>query len=163
YTLLGEGPARVLELTDHKVAHFEMGVMITVICGRSYPPFDRWAISSAGHPPPVLSAPDRPSILADVPPGPPLGVQPSSSRAEFTVLLPPNGLLFLYTDGLVERRGEDLESGLERLRGIVYPGPPELVCRTVMHELVGSHSPVDDIAVLAVRRGSPQDPPTVPL
>jgi anti-sigma regulatory factor (Ser/Thr protein kinase) len=141
-----------LELTDRKVVHFEMGTMITVVCARAYPPFETWTISSAGHPPPVLAAPGRSTVLADVPPDPPLGARPGCLRTETTVLLPPGGLLLLYTDGLVERRDEVIDVGLGRLRSVVAAGHPEAVCGTVMHELVGSGRPMDDIALLAVRR-----------
>jgi serine phosphatase RsbU (regulator of sigma subunit) len=152
YTLLGEGPARVLELTDRKVDHFEMGAMITVVCARAYPPFEVWTISSAGHPPPVLAVPGQPTALTDVRPCPPLGAQPGCARTETTVTVPLGGLLMLYTDGLIERRDEALDAGLERLRGVVRADHPDIVCRTVMHELVGSQRAMDDIAVLALRR-----------
>lgn len=152
YTLLGEGPARVLELTDRKIVHFEMGAMITTVCARSYPPFDTWSISSAGHLPPVVATPDGAAVLSAIPPGPPLGAQPHRARIEVDVDLASDGLLLLYTDGLVERRGEVLDAGLDRLCAVVTADHPDLVCRAVMHELVGSDSPADDIALLAVRR-----------
>jgi anti-sigma regulatory factor (Ser/Thr protein kinase) len=52
----------------------------------------------------------------------------------------------------VERRDEGLDVGLERLRRVVTLADPETVCRTVMHEIVGSSTPMDDIAVFVVRR-----------
>lgn len=160
YTLLGEGSARVLERTDHKVVHFEMGAMITIICARAEPPYEQWTISSAGHLPPLLAAPDRPPVLAEVRPDPPLGVQPGCRRTEVDLTLPVGSLLLLYTDGLIERREEDLDTGLTRLRLAAGADHPELVCRTLMHELVGSSSPIDDIAMLAMRRQpTPNAPP----
>lgn len=61
-------------------------------------------------------------------------------------------MLVLYTDGLVERRDEDIDVGLARLRHTLTADNPETVCRTVMHELVGSHRPDDDVAMIVVRR-----------
>ena len=152
YALLGEGPARVLTLTDRKVEHFEIGAMITVVGARAYPPYSEWTISSAGHLPPVLSVPGAPAVLAPVPACPPLGTVPNVTRTEVRLDLPPGGLLVLYTDGLVERRDTEIDTGLERLRGAVRPDHPETVVREVMKQLVGAEAPTDDIALLAVRR-----------
>jgi hypothetical protein len=66
--------------------------------------------------------------------------------------LSPGGALVLYTDGLVERRGEALDVGLARLCRAISADSPETICRTVMHELVGSANPEDDIAMIVVSR-----------
>lgn len=157
YALLGDGPARVLELTDRKVVHFEMGAMITVVCARSVAPFEQWTISSAGHLPPVSADPGHPAEFADIHTDPPLGAQPGCHRSEVTVPLAAGGLLVLYTDGLIERRDEALATGLARLRSAVSLAHPDTTCRLMMRELVGSGSPVDDIAILALRRAGPAD------
>jgi serine phosphatase RsbU (regulator of sigma subunit)/anti-sigma regulatory factor (Ser/Thr protein kinase) len=152
YALLGDGPAHVLELTDRKVEHFEIGTMVTIVCARAYPPFADWTICSAGHLPPVAAAPAVPTTLAGVRPGPPLGTVGSALREEAHLELPPGGLLLLYTDGLVERRDEAIDAGLERLRDAVRAAHPEVVSREVMQHLVGSDTPLDDIALLVLRR-----------
>ena len=159
YALLGEGPARVLELTDRKVEHFEMGAMVTILCARAYPPFADWTISSAGHLPPAVGAPGAETSLAYVPPDPPLGTLPNLQRTEVDLRIAPGGLLLLYTDGLVERREEAIDAGLQRLRQAVRAGHPETVARDVMRRLVGLDTPLDDIALLALRRlPTPSDP-----
>jgi phosphoserine phosphatase RsbU/P len=152
YALLGDGPAHVLELTDRKVEHFEIGTMVTIVCARAYPPFADWTICSAGHLPPVAAAPAVPTMLAGVRPGPPLGTVRRALREEAHLELPPGGLLLLYTDGLVERRDEAIDAGLERLRDAVRAAHPEVVSREVMQHLVGSDTPLDDIALLVLRR-----------
>ena len=152
YALLGDGPAHVLELTDRKVEHFEIGTMVTIVCARAYPPFADWTICSAGHLPPVVAALEVPTTLVGVRPGPPLGTVGSALREEVHLELPPGGLLLLYTDGLVERRDEAIDAGLERLRDAVRAAHPETVSREVMHHLVGSDTPLDDIALLVLRR-----------
>lgn len=154
YALLGEGPARVLTLTDRKVEHFEIGAMITVVCARAYPPYAEWQISSAGHLPPVLAVPGAESVVVPVSPYPPLGTVPNVAREEVRLEMPPGGLLVLYTDGLVERRDAEIDAGLERLRGAVRADHPETVSREIMKQLVGADVPLDDIALLAVRRAS---------
>ena len=62
--------------------------------------------------------------------------------------IPPAGVLFLYTDGLVERRGELLDVGIERVRSVVSAENPEVVCRRVTRALIGDRSPQDDVAML---------------
>ncbi|SFF23572.1 Stage II sporulation protein E (SpoIIE) [Actinoplanes philippinensis] len=63
----------------------------------------------------------------------------------------PGALLLCYTDGLVERRGEVIDTGLDRLVATVRADTPEVVCATVMSDAADA-SPSDDVAVLAVRR-----------
>jgi len=54
--------------------------------------------------------------LLDVPVDPPIGVDPAAPLAAVTVPLPASGTLLAFTDGLVERRGEVIDAGLDRLR-----------------------------------------------
>ena len=54
-------------------------------------------------------------------------------------------------DGLVERRDEPIDVGITRLCQVVTPGPPEDVCVSLMHALVGSQYPGDDVALLVLR------------
>ena len=85
----------------------------------------RW--SSAGHPPPVLVGADGTTTLLDGhDPDLLLGLDSGAPRSEGSVELEPGATLLLYTDGLVERRGEHLDEGLERLReqlGHLVAGP----------------------------------------
>jgi serine phosphatase RsbU (regulator of sigma subunit) len=139
-------------MTDRKVQHFEIGTMVTVVCAVSTPPYDQFALCSAGHLPPVLATPGQPSELLSLPVGAPLGALPDVDRTAAVVDLPTDGLLLLYTDGLVERRGQPIDDGLERLRAAVVTQMPEIACRNVMHQLVGTTPTTDDIALLAVQR-----------
>jgi serine phosphatase RsbU (regulator of sigma subunit) len=152
YALEDHPPDEVLRLVDHKVRHFEVGAMVTVACAVSAPPYDQIQIASAGHPPPILAVPGRPARLVDIDVLPPLGIGSGIRRPPTTVPLLVGGVLLFYTDGLVERRGEDLDVGLARLCATVTTDSPETVCRTVMHAMVGSHGPEDDVAIVALRR-----------
>ena len=154
YTLLDEAPEKVLELTDRKIQHFEVGTMVTAVCATSLPPYCTWRIATAGHPPPVIAAPGAAPLLAELPVGPPLGGAPGRTRAAATVTLAAGGLMLLYTDGLIERRGESPATGMERLRAALRPGSPEFVCGRLVHELIGPQGPGDDVALLAVRRAA---------
>ena len=63
--------------------------------------------------------------------------------------------MVLYTDGLVERRGEVLDTGLELLRSSVTTGHPQAVCAALVERLLGPKPPSDDVALVAVRRDRP--------
>jgi serine phosphatase RsbU (regulator of sigma subunit) len=151
YALEGNGPARVLELADRKFQLFDPDHMATVVCALLKPPYDHVELASAGHPPPLVAVPGEATTFVDVAPGPPLGV-PGGEPPTLRLELPVGSLLFFYTDGLVERRGESLETGLNLLASVVAADAPEAVCREVMRRLVGSEQPADDIAVLVLRR-----------
>jgi sigma-B regulation protein RsbU (phosphoserine phosphatase) len=152
YALTSSEPERVLELTDRKVQHFEIGTMVTVVCAVSTPPYEQFRICSAGHLPPVLAAPATETQLVELPTGPPLGTSPDVKRSAATVKMPSGGVLLLYSDGLVERRTEIIDEGLQRLRAATSAGLPDIVCRDVMHQLVGDTRTTDDIALLAAQR-----------
>jgi len=142
----------VLRLVDRKVRHFEVGTMVTVACAASAPPYHQFQVAAAGHLPPVLALPGRPARLVDIDVLPPLGIGSGVRQPPTTFSLPAGGVLVFYTDGLVERRGEDFDVGLTRLCAAITAESPETVCRTVMHEMIGSYKPEDDVAMIAMRR-----------
>lgn len=152
YALECDSPHEALERTDDKVQHFEVGTLITVVCVVSSPPYDRFDICSAGHPPPVLAVPGHEAEFVDVAPGPPLGALPHIARSARFIEVPEGATLLLYTDGLVEVPNQLIDDGLHKLRSAVRADDPAVVCQTVMHELIGNRPPTDDIAVLAMRR-----------
>lgn len=151
YALLGGGPAQVLELTDRKVHHFEMGRLTTALCAVSAPPYDTFEISCAGHPAPILAAPGVDAVLVEVDSNPPLGTIPDVRRTSVTVNVPLGAVLTLYTDGLVERKDASIDEGMDRARQFVSCDHPQVVCRNLMSRMVGDSTPEDDIAVLVMR------------
>jgi serine phosphatase RsbU (regulator of sigma subunit) len=153
YTLLDLPPERVLDLVDRKVNHFEIGTMATVACGVLDPPYDTMTLAVAGHPPPVVAAPGRPAWLADINISPPIGTTfTAQPRSATTVALPPDAVVAFYTDGLIERRDESIDVGLERLRKAMSLGPPDHVAREIMRHVIGHRVPGDDIALVVMRR-----------
>jgi serine phosphatase RsbU (regulator of sigma subunit) len=100
----------------------------------------------------VVASPGQAAQLVDVSVDLPLGVASGRERKAVEVTLPRGGALVLYTDGLIERRGEIIDLGLSRLQGSVSASNPETVCRDVLRDLVGSASPGDDIAIVAIQR-----------
>jgi phosphoserine phosphatase RsbU/P len=152
YALEFGGPADVLAKLDAKMQYFEENdVMATVSYTVLDPGSGQLAISSAGHFPPVVAAPGQRGAVAQIAVDPPIGVADVPRRQVTTLALAPGAVLCLFTDGLVERRDESVDDGLTRLCQAVTPGPPEDVCVSVMHELVGRQYPGDDIALLVLR------------
>ena len=117
-------------------------------------------VAVAGHLPPLLVHPDGSNELLDVPPAPPLGV--GDGEVESRLFKIEDGSLFvLYTDGLVENKGQDISDGLARLRDIFGPGSPtrplEDLCKATLDGVYSDHQR-DDIAVLIARlRRLPED------
>ncbi len=109
--------------------------------------------SSAGHPPPLVLFPDRTIEFLEGGRGLPLGAGTDTRYTQEIVELPVGTTIVLYSDGLVERRGESIDEGLERLRSAVLAGPrePELLVEHLLQQLVGTRERGDDIALLAVR------------
>ncbi|MFJ3715710.1 SpoIIE family protein phosphatase [Streptomyces sp. NPDC090057] len=109
-------------------------------------------VARAGHPEPVLVRPDGTVDCPGVPASAPLGLGGYPfETAELS--LPEGAQLLLYTDGLVEDRGQDIDVGMERLRRALDGAgdrSPEETCRTVIDTLKPAHSS-DDIALLAAR------------
>ncbi|MFG2263390.1 SpoIIE family protein phosphatase [Streptomyces sp. NPDC048720] len=109
-------------------------------------------VARAGHPEPVLVQPDGTVDCPGVPASAPLGLGGYPfETAELS--LPEGAQLLLYTDGLVEDRGQDIDVGMERLRRALDGAgdrSPEETCRTVIDTLKPAHSS-DDIALLAAR------------
>ena len=110
-------------------------------------------VAVAGHLPPLLVRPDGTNELLDVPPSPPLGI--GDGEVESRSFMVEDGSLFvLYTDGLVENKGQDISDGLARLRGIFGPGSPtrplEDLCKATL-DGVYSDNQRDDIAVLIAK------------
>jgi phosphoserine phosphatase RsbU/P len=66
-------------------------------------------------------------------------------------------LVCFYTDGLIERHGQTIDDGLERLRREITAQPLDAVCAAVMAALVGSTAARDDIALLMIRRSPSGD------
>jgi serine phosphatase RsbU (regulator of sigma subunit) len=152
YALQTDDPSDLLQRLDVHVQHFEPRTMATVLCAVMSPLHDQVAMSCAGHPPPVSTSPDALAEVVDLQPDLPLGVDPARPRRSTVVPLAPGHGLFLYTDGLIERRGAPLDDGLHRLCAAVRPGPADLVCGKVMSELLGAEQADDDVAILMLSR-----------
>jgi PAS domain S-box-containing protein len=124
YALEGHPPAEVVRrLNAYQLAQ-GTETMATLCYAVVEPALGQMRYVSAGHVPPLLLTPgQRPRYLARG--GPPLGVLDICNYDETVVPFAPGSLLTIYTDGLVERRGEILDVGLERLSAAVAGAGPD--------------------------------------
>jgi hypothetical protein len=156
-----EGPAHVLARLDAAIAGLQLGALATVLVGRlSQTAADRadgahrlrWA--SAGHLPPLVVAADGTYRRLDADrPGLLLGVDPAAVRPEAEVVLERGSTLLLYTDGLVERRDQVFDDGIDLLgRALAEERdrPVEQVCDALLHRLIPDGAE-DDVALVGVR------------
>jgi serine phosphatase RsbU (regulator of sigma subunit) len=154
YALETTDPAEVLGKLDRKMQHFEPDALATLLYAVIEPGLDQMHVALAGHFPPVIARPGEAAVLAGVQPGSMIGMGLGlrARRPVSTLPVPPGALLCFYTDGLVERRDEVIDDGLDRLCRAVTAQPVEAACAAVMRALVGNEPARDDIALLMVRR-----------
>ncbi|MFD4315504.1 PP2C family protein-serine/threonine phosphatase [Streptomyces sp. NPDC058548] len=144
-------PHRVLRHLDSVVAEDDARRPATVLLVRVDPARGTATFASAGHLPPAVFGADGSAELVDLPVGPPLGTGVGGYEPT-TRPLRPGDTLLLFTDGLVERRGEDIDDSLARLAALRLPedSGPDRVVDEVLRRL-GAHGAEDDVAVLAAR------------
>ena len=151
---LGFSPAEILDRTNQEIDISTDGYFATVLVGTVDLVRTEVTLSSAGHPPPVMvdRAGGRGGRFLVVPTGPPLGVA-SQRHTSVTTPFRPDDILVAYTDGLVERRGEDIDLGLQRLAAIAARATSSAdgLVDGLVSELVGTNN-ADDVAILAMRR-----------
>lgn len=154
YAVEDDDPARVLERLDRHLQHYEPGQTATVAYALLDPRTGTARVSSAGHFPPLLARPGAPAVPVELATDVLLGAQPGVRRNETLLAMPPGALLCLYTDGLVERRGSDLDTALARLRNVLAGSfaSSEDACAEVMATLIGDTSAEDDVALLIITR-----------
>ena len=149
--LEGHGPGSLLtRLAESSDVLLDLELATLLVA--SYSPARRTlTVASAGHPPPLLAPLDAPPTYVDVVPGPPIGSLPGT-YAEAVVEVGEGATLVLYTDGLVEQRGEALDVGLEELRSALEDLrlPPEAVADHVLDVLGRSEGAADDVALLVM-------------
>ena len=119
--IVAQPPAPVLAALERALRHLAVDVLATAVLAQVSPddaagPGGHAMVwCSAGHPPPLLLHPDGRAELLEREPDLLLGLGPATTRRDHRVLLPAGATVLLYTDGLVERRGESLDEGLARL------------------------------------------------
>ncbi|MFJ7132521.1 PP2C family protein-serine/threonine phosphatase [Streptomyces fungicidicus] len=150
-----ERPAQALEVLGLYSRSVE-GALNTTVVKALVDPTSRLIIySSAGHPPPILLSSDGTSTLLDQATDPPLAVRPQHvPRPQASATYCSGDTLVLYTDGLIERRYEDIYAGIDRLTealGQCGDLAPELLADSLLARLGLAGGGRDDIALVVVR------------
>ncbi|MEU8852163.1 SpoIIE family protein phosphatase [Streptomyces sp. NPDC048564] len=152
---VADGPARALEALGLYARHVDGAESTTVA-----KTFIDWSThtltySSAGHPPPVLLHPDGTVTFLDQATDPPLGARPEHvPRPEASTSFTEGATLVLYTDGLIERRHEDIDTGMDRLADSLVrhrQAGPEALADALLADLLPRAGNTDDTALVIIR------------
>jgi serine phosphatase RsbU (regulator of sigma subunit)/anti-sigma regulatory factor (Ser/Thr protein kinase) len=152
YALDVENPAEVMRRVA-RFADVEQARMATVIYATLNLDTCEFVFARAGHPYPLVLRASGEAVFLDGASGPPLGTGATADYDEQTITLEAGDTLLLYTDGLIERRGQKLSEGEAQLVAAARAAPndPELLCQAVISDLTRDIDMSDDIAVLAVQ------------
>ncbi|MFJ1620583.1 SpoIIE family protein phosphatase [Streptomyces sp. NPDC088190] len=152
YARLDLPPHEVLQLLDGLAAEIDASQIATCAYAVHDPNEGRLVYSSAGHLPILVCHEDGTVHRAEDPTGPPLGTG-GWIHTSGTIGLPPGSTAVLYTDGLVERRSEDIDEGVAALERALSgaKGSPQVVCDRLIRSLGVTAEHDDDVAVLVVQ------------
>ena len=150
YAAEGDEPDAFLPKLSRLLSVTEDKLLATVLCAVIDVPEREITFTSAGHLPALIVSGEG-STFVETAAGLPVGIDRDASYVSTTVTVPPGATLLAFTDGLVERRGESIEVGLERLRAAVgseHTALDELLTR-VLGELHQDAS--DDTAIAGIQ------------
>lgn len=152
YARLDLPPHEVLQLLDGLAAEIDASQIATCVYAVHDPNEGLLEYASAGHLPILVRAHDGSVERAPDPTGPPLGTG-GWLHTSATIALPPGSTAVLYTDGLVERRGEDIDEGVASLARALSgaQGSPQVVCDRLIRSLGVTDDHDDDVAVLVLQ------------
>ena len=151
YAADGHPPAAVVDRVNSMMQSLGPLAMTTLVFLVLDPAEQTLEIVSAGHPPALVIDPSGAASYLRLQGGIPLGASATAIYDSETFPLPTGSMVLLYTDGLVERRRESIDNGLERLRALVEgANDVEAVCAAIVETLV-PEAPGDDVAFIAAR------------
>ncbi|MFG3024914.1 SpoIIE family protein phosphatase [Streptomyces sp. NPDC048254] len=152
YARLDLPPHEVLQLLDGLATEIDANQIATCAYAVHDPNEGRLVYASAGHLP-ILVRDENGSVLrTDEPTGPPLGTG-GWIHTSGSVPLGPGSTAVLYTDGLVERRNEDLDEGIAALERALAgaTGTPQVICDRLVRSAGVTADHDDDVAVLVLQ------------
>ncbi|MEW1639169.1 SpoIIE family protein phosphatase [Streptomyces sp. NPDC093801] len=156
FALSGNSPEQVVRGTNQLLIDLDPGQFASCCYVLLDPASGRAVAARAGHPQPLLRHADGRTEVLDLAGGVVLGVDPGASYPETELLLEPGAVLALYTDGLVEVPGADIDEGVERLRSVLAaaarPAPLTETADRLVAEADERADRPDDIALLLASR-----------
>ncbi|MFG2308791.1 SpoIIE family protein phosphatase [Streptomyces sp. NPDC048566] len=155
YARLDLPPHEVLQLLDGLATEIDANQIATCVYAVHDPNEGRLVYASAGHLPILVRDEDGTTHRGDEPTGPPLGTG-GWMHASGSLPLGPGSTAVLYTDGLVERRDEDLDEGIASLERALAgaTGTPQVVCDRLVRAAGVTAEHDDDVAVLVLQHPS---------
>ncbi|GAA3993908.1 SpoIIE family protein phosphatase [Streptomyces marokkonensis] len=152
YARLDLPPHEVLQLLDGLAIEIDANQIATCVYAIHDPNEGRLVYASAGHLPILVRDENGTVQRADEPTGPPLGTG-GWMHASGSIALTPGSTAVLYTDGLVERRNEDLDEGIAALERALSgaTGSPQVVCDRLVRSAGVTPDHDDDVAVLVLQ------------
>ncbi|MER6630408.1 SpoIIE family protein phosphatase [Streptomyces sp. NPDC000987] len=159
YARLDLPPHEVLQLLDGLATEIDANQIATCVYAIHDPNEGRLVYSSAGHLPILVRDENGDVSRADEPTGPPLGTG-GWVHASGSIALGPGSTAVLYTDGLVERRDEDLDEGIAALERALAgaTGSPQVVCDRLVRSAGVTAGHDDDVAVLVLQHPARSGP-----
>jgi PAS domain S-box-containing protein len=156
---VGADPATTLEALDRFAHGLPRARSATCLVAHIDPEAEELEYSCAGHLPPIIARPGYPPEVLPFTQDPPLAVRRSRPRRTTKVPFPVGSVVVLYTDGLVERRGELIDIGLGGLTALIDRlGDVSMddLCETIMGQPVDVALRQDDAAMISARIVDPQ-------
>ncbi|MFC9060351.1 SpoIIE family protein phosphatase [Streptomyces sp. NPDC057074] len=152
YARLDLPPHEVLQLLDGLATEIDANQIATCVYAIHDPNEGRLVYASAGHLPILVRDENGTVQRADEPTGPPLGTG-GWVHTSGSISLTPGSTAVLYTDGLVERRDEDLDEGIAALERALSgaTGTPQVICDRLVRSAGVTPDHDDDVAVLVLQ------------
>ncbi|WP_082135955.1 SpoIIE family protein phosphatase [Mycobacterium sp. EPa45] len=155
FAIQGLRPAQLLAEVNTFTAHASHGKFATLAVAEFDPATGSLSYGSAGHPPAFLRRAGSGRVLRlTEATGPVLGPVHDAVYTSGEVTVEPGDILVMYTDGLVERRGYDIEDGMSKAQSIIAGWHADTSLTDECRLLTSTLSPPprsDDVCVLAVR------------
>ncbi|MBG0853653.1 SpoIIE family protein phosphatase [Streptomyces spinoverrucosus] len=162
----GSSPGEVLARTNRLLTDLDPGLFTSCLYAHLDLARHRACLATAGHPPPVLRHPDGRTEVLRLSAGLLLGIDATATYPATEIALPPGSVLVLYTDGLVEVPGVDLDEVTDAFADrLARAGDPtvEALADTLVHDAQECAHRSDDVALLLVRpRQLTRPPPARP-
>ncbi|MGW1215207.1 SpoIIE family protein phosphatase [Streptomyces sp. NPDC002499] len=154
YTTVGQAPEDVMRSTNRLLIDLGADLFASCLYLRLDPARGRAVMARAGHPPPLLRRPDGRVRVLDLAGGPLLGIDEAATYPTTEVDLAPGSVLVLYTDGLIESPGVDIEDALADLGELLTSSgdlPLEELADHLVRHSTAARERVDDVALLLLR------------
>ena len=149
----GTPPGVLLARTNRFLTDRDTGLFTSCLIAQLDLTHHRVRLATAGHPPPLLRHPDGRTEVLRLSPGLLLGIDPDIDYPTTEIVLSPGAVIALYTDGLVEIPGTDIDDTTnalaQRLAQAQSQDLDDLAGTLVRQAAATRH---DDIALLLVRR-----------